>query len=770
MKSKLYTIIALVLVLTGCQTEDLEITSDVKVFSSFTASFSDIGFTRTHFENSNRLVWDDWDEIGIYSDTQDVERFTFEDGELVGNPVKGKEFYAFSPYDPSLNNVVDKDNRNIIHVNLCSTADDTDYLHSLPLVAQGTDNQLRFKLATGLMRFSLKGTKQITYIQLRANNGELITGDGIIDISSDNPVLQMVPDEEGYMRTSIGIEFHAMLNEEIPTDIYFIVPVGVYEKGITLVIYGLDKQTGEGFSLKKKTDNPVEVKRAVIKSFSVLDTDAILEEETEAIAKERAALMDLYNSTDGQNWTHNDNWGSDKPIEGWYGVHCDFGHIYNLSLVDNNLNGPIPESFGNLTYLNYLNLMDNNISGSIPDTFGNLVNLKTIEMNNNSLTGSIPSSFGNLEELDYLNLSGNKLSGEIPKEVTDRLHPSYIGWDQQPGYRLIYASEPGEVTLLQQHTKGNGILLVITGEAFTQGLIADGTFRQSTRDAMEAFFSKEPYTSFWDYFDVYEVKAVSNTTMIGGDVVFETKRNTGTGLNSFNINTGIVSDYVRKVSAGLANITTIVILNNSGGVGRVHCEWSSDGFAIGLTMADSKSNWYEINHEAGGHGFAKLADEYTSVDPTGNSIYSGSLEYDHSLGWYMNVDTESDPSKVLWKDFIQNHDYDVEKIGVYEGALSRYSKGIYRATENSIMRGSSSSLIFNAPSRWVIYKHIMDLAGESYTFQDFLAYDKKNLERIANEAQTRTYVEKSAAIVDVSQLGAPPIIYDYPSSEIGMHK
>ena len=35
----------------------------------------------------------------------------------------------------------------------------------------------------------------------------------------------------------------------------------------------------------------------------------------------REALIKLYESTNGDNWTRNDNWCSDKPVEEWYGVN-----------------------------------------------------------------------------------------------------------------------------------------------------------------------------------------------------------------------------------------------------------------------------------------------------------------------------------------------------------------------------------------------------------------------------------------------------------------
>ena len=786
----------------------------------------------------------------------------------------------------------------------------------------------------------------------------------------------------------------------------------------------------------------------MIKTFTGLDTDAILKEEADEIMRERQALMDLYNSTDGANWKNNENWGSDKPLSEWYGVWTDRGHVYNLDLNDNGLKGSIPESIDLLTYLRYLRLSNNQLSGSIPESIGNLVNLESLSFYRNQLSGSIPESIGNLASLEYLSLYNNQLSGSIPETIGNLVNLEYLllyrnqlsgsipesignlarlrdvelgdnqlsgsipesignlvaleclylyynqlsgsipetignlvnlstidfsfnqftgnipvsignlvnimyltlrdnkltgtipqsignlknlgdlnfennqlsgsipesigsltnlkhfvlrdnqlsgsipesignliyleylllsdnqltgsipqsignlinmrtiemarnqlsgsipesianlinleylnlefnnltgtipdsfinlqnlkglyidrnqmdgilsetllksDWwknisnglniKQQSGYRLKYGwlyessdfSADGKVKRWLSHTKGKGISIVITGDAFSDRLIANGTFDEAVSWAIEAFFGIEPYTTFKDYFDVYSVTAVSKNEIIDEDIIFETKngeQDDMPGGGMYLTNRTKIAEYVRKVpelQGDLKDVSAIILLNNEGANSRANCSWNSDGYSSGLTEVGRDGT---LRHEVGGHGFAKLADEYTADDPTGNSIYSGSLESSHNRGWSMNVDTEKDPTKVLWKDFIQNHDYDVERIGIYEGALGRYSKGVYRATETSIMRGSSSSAIFNAPSRWAIYKHIMELAGESYTFQDFLAYDKKNLERIANNANTRNYVEKSAANVDASQLGAPPIIYDYPSSEIGMH-
>ena len=136
--------------------------------------------------------------------------------------------------------------------------------------------------------------------------------------------------------------------------------------------------------------------------------------ESALVARDRAALMALYNSTDGPNWTNNENWGSTLPLDDWYNVNTDAdGRVTYLALWDNNLRGTLPAELGNLDQLTELPLQDNYLTGSIPD-LGRLTNLTLLRMWNNQLTGRIPASLSNLTRLRYLELWENQLTGPIP--------------------------------------------------------------------------------------------------------------------------------------------------------------------------------------------------------------------------------------------------------------------------------------------------------------------------------------------------------------------
>ena len=134
-------------------------------------------------------------------------------------------------------------------------------------------------------------------------------------------------------------------------------------------------------------------------------------------AAERAALVAIYDATDGDNWTNKENWKSQEPVGDWYGVTVENGAVTELDLSNNNLTGEIPSEIGNLTRLQRLDLSANNLTGAIPSEMANLTSLETLVLLGNSLSGEIPSEIGNLTRLQRLLLTSNSLSGEIPSAI-----------------------------------------------------------------------------------------------------------------------------------------------------------------------------------------------------------------------------------------------------------------------------------------------------------------------------------------------------------------
>ena len=133
-----------------------------------------------------------------------------------------------------------------------------------------------------------------------------------------------------------------------------------------------------------------------------------------------------------------------------------------------------------------------------------------------------------------------------------------------------------------------------------------------------------------------------------------------------------------------------------------------------------------LTHEAVGHGFAKLADEY--VRSTEGSATDEDIkrlkELHEKWAWFMNVDSEKDSTKVIWTQFIYDPEFANEQISTYEGGYTFY-KGMYRPTPESMMRSNNAP--FNAPSRQAIYNKVMQLGlGKNPSYEEFVAFDQQH--------------------------------------------
>ncbi|MDE2783399.1 MAG: Ig-like domain-containing protein [Gemmatimonadota bacterium] len=161
-------------------------------------------------------------------------------------------------------------------------------------------------------------------------------------------------------------------------------------------------------------------------SGSASGTGSVAVAQVESAA-DRAALVALYEATDGPNWTDNTNWLSDAPLREWYGVKTDAsGRVVELDLsgwydgleeIGGGLQGYIPPELGNLSNLESLDLWLNSLTGTIPPELGKLANLKRLYLNSNRLTGVVAPELGRLAKLQALDLRDNALTGAIPPEL-----------------------------------------------------------------------------------------------------------------------------------------------------------------------------------------------------------------------------------------------------------------------------------------------------------------------------------------------------------------
>ena len=143
------------------------------------------------------------------------------------------------------------------------------------------------------------------------------------------------------------------------------------------------------------------------------------------------ALMALYNSTDGANWTNNDGWIEGAAGEScdpcnffgqpWFGIECQNNTVITIGLQNNELTGKIPKEISGLS-IERLDLSINNLTEEIPIEISKLTNLELLYLDRNKLVGQIPIEISQLVNLKFLDLSLNQLSGKIPIELSSLLN------------------------------------------------------------------------------------------------------------------------------------------------------------------------------------------------------------------------------------------------------------------------------------------------------------------------------------------------------------
>ena len=126
------------------------------------------------------------------------------------------------------------------------------------------------------------------------------------------------------------------------------------------------------------------------------------------------ALVALYTSAGGANWTAKSGWLSTTTPCSWSGLTCVAGHVSTLDLKQNGLSGTLPATLKDLVSLSILNLRNNQLSGSIPAQLGSLANLTDLNLSYNQLSGNIPAELASLGKLIKLSLHANQLTGSIP--------------------------------------------------------------------------------------------------------------------------------------------------------------------------------------------------------------------------------------------------------------------------------------------------------------------------------------------------------------------
>lgn len=291
---------------------------------------------------------------------------------------------------------------------------------------------------------------------------------------------------------------------------------------------------------------------------------------------------------------------------------------------------------------------------------------------------------------------------------------------------------------LQKAKRGNngGINIVLLGDGFNASDIASGDYLKHIKEEVEYFFGIEPYKTYRDYFNVYTAVPLSTESGVGtvNTIRYNRFKTTFTGGVGLRADYDEIFDYALgapTVNKENLNQTLIIIVPNSTDYGGICQMWES-GAAIAFCPLSTYGYPLDtrgvVQHEAGGHGFGKLADEYiyhnAFIDACGCTCcpHADELRYYLSLGWYENLSLTSKMHNVGWSHLIFDDRYS-DIVDVYEGGFM-HSRGVFRSEQNSCMNNDIP--YYSTISRESIVKRIKRYAGETYSFEDFVKHDSRD--------------------------------------------
>lgn len=316
-------------------------------------------------------------------------------------------------------------------------------------------------------------------------------------------------------------------------------------------------------------------------------------------------------------------------------------------------------------------------------------------------------------------------AGEIVFLLDDKDYRSTMTVEQ---YDYEYGD--GDVLTLHEATKGDGVDLVFLADCYDAKDIADGSYLADIEEAYGYYFDVEPYKTYKDYFNVYAVFGESNDSGMGTvNTVRDAKFGSQYSLDGISPDFETCYEYAAKADAGIVpSQTLIVMIENTTEYGGICYMWG-DGSAIACCPKSADAYPYDfrgiVQHEAGGHGFGKLADEYiyhnAFIQSCGCTCcnHLDELLSGKAMGWYRNLEATGDVHEVGWSHLIFHPDYS-NVVDIYEGGYF-HSRGVYRSEPTSCMNNNIP--YYSAISRQAIVERIMDYAGEEFTLEKFYAND-----------------------------------------------
>lgn len=364
--------------------------------------------------------------------------------------------------------------------------------------------------------------------------------------------------------------------------------------------------------------------------------------------------------------------------------------------------------------------------------------------------------------IDALAHGSDDREGEIKVKIE--------GTDYETSFKVSqfdYEYDEDQSFVMQTHSIGKGVDLVIIGDGYDAEDIATGNYINDMQKAAEMYFDLEPFKTYRGYFNVYTAFAMSHESGIGSvNYLRNSKFSTSYGNGSHDSRISCAADAVTFYcldntpvsNDDFGNMTCMLVANGTqyDGVTVMY----DNGTAVAIcpkSDAPYPNDWRGvIQHEACGHGFTKLADEYVyhlqAVDKCKCVCcqHASGLLAMHAKGEGKNLSLSPNTEKLPWKHMLS--DYRVnDVVDVWEGG--HYHKwGVYRSEYNSVMNNNIPYM--STWCRELAVRRIMKIAGVPYDYEQFIAKDSRDWGR---DFTVGTRAPAATPMPEVSKKGCEPI-------------
>ena len=334
-----------------------------------------------------------------------------------------------------------------------------------------------------------------------------------------------------------------------------------------------------------------------------------------------------------------------------------------------------------------------------------------------------------------------------------------------------YEYGDGDVMVNQTATEGKGVNIVFMGDCFDARDIADGSYLAGVEEAIGYYFAIEPYKAYKPYFNIYTVFGVSKDSGMGTvNTIKEAKFGSQYSLDGISPDHATCYEYAMKaetVNEDNLGETLVVLIENTTDYGGICYMWG-DGSAIACCPMSRDAYPFDfrgiVQHEAGGHGFGKLADEYIYHNAFIQSCTCICCDHlkefrdNKARGWYRNLSENGDMKTVEWAHLIYHKDYS-NIVDMYEGGFF-HTRGIYRSEATSCMNNNIP--YYSAISRQAMVERIMKYAGKELDINDFYAKDVRDASNNTRVSMPLVVEENAETMRGASKQMPPKYMGDKP--------